>query len=79
MYGVFFEKINNAGEGGLYIELVQNSSFEDKEFPQATDGESQLLKVVVSENIAEPTPPPLHDAPDPVIIPHITDYDGDSS
>lgn len=29
MYGVFFEEINHAGDGGLYAELVQNRSFED--------------------------------------------------
>ncbi|MFF1506519.1 alpha-L-arabinofuranosidase C-terminal domain-containing protein [Streptomyces sp. NPDC058326] len=28
MYGVFFEDINNAADGGLYAELVQNRSFE---------------------------------------------------
>ena len=26
MYGVFFEEINHAGDGGLYAELVQNRS-----------------------------------------------------
>ncbi len=31
MYGVFFEEINHAGDGGLYAELVQNRSFEDGE------------------------------------------------
>ena len=30
MYGVFFEEINHAGDGGLYAELVQNRSFEEK-------------------------------------------------
>src|SRR2546423_2258692 len=29
LYGVFFEEINRAAEGGLYAELVQNRSFED--------------------------------------------------
>ncbi len=29
MYGVFFEEINHAGDGGLYAELVQNLSFEE--------------------------------------------------
>jgi len=29
LYGVFFEDINRAGDGGLYAELVQNRSFED--------------------------------------------------
>jgi len=28
-YGLFFEEINNAGDGGLYAELVHNRSFED--------------------------------------------------
>src|SRR2546421_12857103 len=29
LYGIFFEEINRAAEGGLYAELVQNRSFED--------------------------------------------------
>lgn len=29
LYGVFFEEINHAGDGGLYGELVRNRSFED--------------------------------------------------
>lgn len=28
-YGLFFEEINHAGEGGLYAELVRNRSFEE--------------------------------------------------
>lgn len=31
MYGIFFEDINYAADGGLYAELVKNRSFE---FPQ---------------------------------------------
>jgi alpha-N-arabinofuranosidase len=34
MYGVFFEEINHAGDGGLYAELVQNRSFEDSDIPE---------------------------------------------
>ena len=34
MYGVFFEEINHAGDGGLYAELVQNRSFEEDEIPE---------------------------------------------
>lgn len=30
LYGIFFEEINRAGEGGIYAEMVQNRSFEDK-------------------------------------------------
>ena len=29
-YGIFFEEINHAGEGGLYAELVRNGSFEEE-------------------------------------------------
>ncbi len=29
LYGVFFEEINHAGDGGLYAEMVRNRSFED--------------------------------------------------
>ena len=29
LYGIFFEEINRAGDGGLYAELVANRSFED--------------------------------------------------
>lgn len=28
-YGIFFEEINHAGNGGIYAELVRNRSFED--------------------------------------------------
>lgn len=34
MYGIFFEEINHAGDGGLYAELVQNRSFEELEMPK---------------------------------------------
>src|SRR3990170_4505523 len=33
MYGIFFEEISHAGEGGLYAELVQNRGFEDSRLP----------------------------------------------
>ena len=29
LYGIFFEEINRAGDGGLYGEMLQNRSFED--------------------------------------------------
>lgn len=34
LYGVFFEEINHAGEGGLYAEMIRNRSFEDKNVPE---------------------------------------------
>lgn len=33
LYGIFFEEVNCAGDGGLYAELVRNRSFEDSENP----------------------------------------------
>jgi hypothetical protein len=33
LYGIFFEEINLAGDGGLYAELVRNRSFEDADKP----------------------------------------------
>ena len=31
LYGLFFEEINHAGDGGLYAEMVRNGSFEDSD------------------------------------------------
>ena len=33
LYGIFFEEINCAGDGGLYAELVRNRSFEENDKP----------------------------------------------
>jgi alpha-L-arabinofuranosidase len=33
LYGIFFEEINCAGDGGLYAEMVRNRSFEDSNQP----------------------------------------------
>lgn len=33
LYGIFFEEINHAGDGGLYAELVQNRGFEEHVLP----------------------------------------------
>jgi len=35
LYGIFFEEINRAGDGGLYAEMIQNRSFEDDTTPIA--------------------------------------------
>ncbi len=34
LYGIFFEDINHAGDGGLYAELIQNRSFEANRTPE---------------------------------------------
>jgi alpha-N-arabinofuranosidase len=36
MYGIFFEEISHAGDGGLYAELIQNRGFEDARLPVNT-------------------------------------------
>ena len=43
MYGIFFEEINHAGDGGLYAELVQNRSFEELEMPEGYRAEGDVL------------------------------------
>jgi len=35
LYGIFFEEINCAGDGGLYAELVRNRSFEESDKPDS--------------------------------------------
>lgn len=35
LYGIFFEEINHAGDGGLYAELVQNRGFEEHVLPSS--------------------------------------------
>lgn len=34
LYGIFFEDINHAGDGGLYPEMLRNRSFEDSVLPE---------------------------------------------
>src|SRR5207247_2419525 len=33
LYGIFFEEINCAGDGGIYGEMIRNRSFEDSDKP----------------------------------------------
>jgi alpha-N-arabinofuranosidase len=43
LYGIFFEEISHAGEGGLYAELVQNRGFEDSRLPPMCKLENGFL------------------------------------
>lgn len=36
LYGIFFEEINHAGDGGIYAELVKNRNFEEHVVPSGT-------------------------------------------
>ncbi|MDG4862492.1 carbohydrate binding domain-containing protein, partial [Streptomyces sp. T-3] len=50
MYGVFYEDINRAADGGLYAELVQNRSFE---YSAADNGTYAPLTSWVTSGTAE--------------------------
>ncbi len=54
LYGIFFEEINHAGDGGLYAELVQNRSFENSDKPDSwtlvTDGSGQGEIAIDTDN-----------------------------
>ncbi len=43
LYGIFFEEINHAGDGGLYAELVRNRGFEDANLPPACRREGDFV------------------------------------
>ena len=36
MWGIFYEEINHAGDGGLYAELIRNRSFADSRMPEGS-------------------------------------------
>lgn len=44
LYGIFYEEINHAGEGGLYAEMVQNRDFEANQIPVETWWAGNLLQ-----------------------------------
>jgi alpha-L-arabinofuranosidase len=54
LYGIFFEEINHAGDGGLYAELIRNRSFEDADTPQAWTVEGDGARIAID------TAHPLH-------------------
>ena len=43
LYGIFYEEINHAGDGGLYAELVRNRGFEDANLPPACIREGDFI------------------------------------
>ncbi len=50
-YGIFFEEINHAGDGGLYAELIRNRSFEDN---ASTEYWSATGKATISRGTTAP-------------------------
>ena len=43
LYGIFYEEINHAGDGGLYAELVRNRGFEDAALPPSCVREGNFV------------------------------------
>jgi alpha-L-arabinofuranosidase len=55
LYGVFFEEINHAGDGGLYAELVRNRDFEEKDrFGHLTGWAVKLALAKLSVDTSRP-------------------------
>ena len=52
LYGLFFEDISHAGDGGLYPEMLRNRSFEDSLLPDGCitndNGTCSLIKIIHS-------------------------------
>lgn len=51
MYGIFFEEINHAGDGGLYAEMLQNRGFEEHVYPSGmvyNEGAGRVEKTVLN-------------------------------
>ncbi len=59
LYGIFFEEINHAGDGGLYAELVRNRSFEDS--AQTPEGWSPVNLGDTTATLALDAAKPVHD------------------
>ena len=55
LYGIFYEDINHAADGGLYAELIRNRSFEDDDTLSAwsfkKDKDAKITTRVVHENL----------------------------
>lgn len=62
LFGIFFEDINLAADGGLYPELVRNRSFEDSDTLQfwkfrSADGKSSAKVISADVNARQPITP----------------------
>lgn len=57
MYGIFFEEINHAGDGGLYGEMLMNRSFEERVLPEGYTVENGELvpPQVINHMVGKPT------------------------
>jgi alpha-L-arabinofuranosidase len=55
LYGIFFEEVNRAGDGGLYGEMIQNRSFEDDRGPDNREPKKIPAWTLVRSTGAEAT------------------------
>ena len=54
LFGIFFEEINCAGDGGLYAELVRNRSLEDAKTPEHWNGVGRVeLSIDTTNPVSE--------------------------
>ena len=64
LFGVFFEDINLASDGGIYPELVRNRSFEDADTLQnwkfASVNAGSTASIITADVQARPPVPPLN-------------------
>lgn len=60
MWGIFYEEINHAGDGGLYAELIQNRNFAASDLPEGTvysDGKVMTRKGHAEKfDVSDPLP-----------------------
>jgi alpha-L-arabinofuranosidase len=75
LYGIFFEEINHAGDGGLYAEMARNRSFEDAEIPE---GWSLAAKGAAEGKMALDEERPLNEKSPHSLRLEITKTDGGS-
>ena len=55
-YGIFFEDINHAADGGIYAELIRNRSFEDgPEYGKPADMQGWTVKGGATASLIQPT------------------------
>lgn len=59
LYGIFFEDINHAGEGGLYGEMINNRSFEANRLPEDMFRHGNCIHNRQGWRVGSATPDPI--------------------
>lgn len=58
LWGIFYEEISRAGDGGLYPEMIYNRGFEEKNFPSTMTFKDGALYAPSLPSYNNPTAPP---------------------